>query len=191
MSAIPRVFTLAGMMMAVSTAAHATFLTTNPSPAVAEPGEAVDVLLQTDAAFGTWTGVNINLTYDADVLSYHTTIFNPLIDELQNPQSEPVGASGIITIENITASAFLLDPGGSGPDTLATIIFAAVAPGFSEVSVTGTGGTLIEPGFNTELSVGVAVVPEPASALLLIPGLAAVAGAVRFGRGRRTAAAAS
>ena len=190
MSMLLRGSLLAAVMLAASTTAHAAFLTTNPAPPNVQPGDTLEVALETDADFGDWTGVNIDLTYNADVLSYDTTAFNSLIDDLIAPQIEPDGASGITTIQNITGSALLIegsDQGGSGAGTLATMVFQAVAPGFTDVAVTGTGGTLIVPDFNAELSVGATVVPLPAPILLFLSGLAGVAGLVRFGRRRDTA----
>jgi hypothetical protein len=182
---------LAAVLLAASTTAQAAFLTTDPTPAEIQPGDALAVALQTGPDFGTWTGVNIDLTYNADVLSYDTTAFNTLIGDLAAPQMEPAGASGITTITNITGSALTLsgtDQGGSGAGTLATMVFQAVAPGVTDVAVTGTGGPLIVPGsFNEELSVGATVVPLPAPILLFLSGLAGIAGFVRFGRRAGTA----
>ena len=187
MSMLLRGSLLAAVMLAASTTAHAAFLTTNPEPPNVQPGDTLEVALETDAAFGTWTGVQMDLTYNASVLSYQTTTFNSLIDEFTEPQSEPAGASGIITIEDIAGTRFLNDPGGSGAATLATMVFEAVAPGVTDVGITGIGDTLIDPNFNGTLSVEAQVVPLPAPILLFLSGLAGVAGLVRFGRRRDTA----
>lgn len=157
-------------------AAHgaALSLETVPNPARLGVGETVAVSLVTSPDFEDFTGVEMNVTYDADVLSYKGASFHSSISMLTEARSEPADASGRITIEAITGTAFMGD-GGSGAATLATLSFGADGSGTSEVEISGiNGGTLVvgPPDVDATLSTDVEVVPLPAPFLLLGSALA-------------------
>ena len=179
----------AGMIAAgLAAGAHAASVTleTNPSSGQVEPGDLVTASVVTSTDFPSFTGVNLDLAYDADILSYRheETSFSDVFDERMTvPQEEPADAAGPTVIHNISGSAFFNS--GEGAARLVTLAFGAVRPGVTEVSVTGTGDRLVvnlgdvvfagkEP-----LSAGIEVVPLPAPILLLGSALAGL-GYVRY-----------
>jgi hypothetical protein len=177
MAKMPMIGSVAALMVALSApAAHSAVLSleTDPDPARVGIGETVEVSLVTPPGFGAFSGVELDVTYDAKVLSYETTKFHPAISMLTSAQHEANGAEGPHTIRAITGSAFLGD-GGSGAAILATLSFGAVGIGTSEVEIGGFDGTLVVgPGLDETLSTSVEVVPLPAPVVLLGSGLAAL-----------------
>ncbi len=171
MTAIPRALAAGLLAIAVTDVARAHSLTlgTTPPTGIVAPGDTLEVTLDTGADFAGATGVNIDLTYDADLLSYQTTDFDPAFGFAQDPQREPADATGPTTIRNITATG-LPSGVGSGEATLATLSFLAVAPGSGAISLSGTSGELIVgPGdpVDATLTAAVRVIPLPAPLLLL------------------------
>lgn len=174
MKVLPALVAGAAFALQAATAHGASLtLSTDPDPARLLPGDTFEIAVRTSADFPTFIGVNVDVTYDADVLSYITTTFSPIFDDdFLAPQSEPADASGPTTIQNITGAT--LFGSGSGAETLATLSFAAKAPGVTEVAITGTGGQLVvgpDGSFDAGLTTDATVVPLPASAALLATGL--------------------
>ena len=177
---------MTGLALACSSAvanAASVSLETNPAPAQVGLGDKVEVSLVTSSDFDPFTAVNINLTYDADVLSYTGTTFSPVFDFLTNDQT---GQPDDGSIDAIVGSTLFGQ--GSGEETLATMSFTAVAFGISNVGVTGTGSGLVTlvggpPHFQDTVSTSVEVVPLPAPVLLLGSGIAAL-GLLRRHRAR-------
>lgn len=157
-------------LLAAGAQAVSVSLETTPTPPDVIVGDTFEVALITSSDFGTFTGVNIDVTYDADILSYLGTTFDPVFDFAQNDQSEPPGAAGGTTVQNITAAT--LFGSGSGEATLATLTFEAVGVGAGAITVTGTAGQLVvglDSPFDQTVSVTatVAPIPLPSTALLL------------------------
>lgn len=185
----------AALVLALGGPAAATSVTFEiaPSggPGVAAPvtdlalGDALEITLATAPGFGAFTGVNVDVTYDADALSYRGASFSPAFDFAQNAQEEPAGAAGVVTVQNITAAT--LFGGGSGAADLVTLQFTREGIGATTVSLGGTAGVLVvgpSTRVDAALSVEVApaVIPLPASAMLLAAALAAL-GVARTRRG--------
>lgn len=182
--------------LAVMAASSAGAVTLTPSSTTVDPGNSFSLTVATEAGTGTFDGFSFNLTYDADVISYDGAVFNSFWDApfgVTDGQSQPGGASGVITVDNITASLVVL-PGFytlSDAVDIVTLNFTALASGTTDVTVSETGEYLVTYGLspivkvdNTGDTASVTVagtVPLPAGAVLLATGLLAL-GARRLTR---------
>ncbi len=143
-------------------------------PGTLQIGDKLEVSITSSSDFPNFTGINFDISYDADVLSYVTTSFSSIFDFEQESQAEPAGAIGPTTLQNITAAT--LGSGGESDNVLATLSFVAVGTGSTELTVFGTAGQFVvgpDLSFDKTLTVSAIVVPLPATGLLLIGGLLA------------------
>lgn len=152
-------------------------------------GDTVTFELSTSDDFPTFNGFDANLTYDADVLSFDSVEYGPIFNVPSSvPVVEPADASGETTLGRFIAGAFTSDPEDlpSGANLVATFNFQAVGAGTFTVLASAFQGTFfgdengqplgVDP-VSTSVTVGdgdgpVSAVPLPASALLLLTGVA-------------------
>lgn len=154
-------------------------------------GDAVSFDLVTSADFGTISGFQGELTYDADVLSFGSVDYASFLNFPQNPifdPVEPMGASGVTVLSKFLAGQFM-GVATSGMTTLATFNFSAVGASASSNLLFGpfNGALVTDAGLNpfedvtsnaatlTVLADDVtAPIPLPAGAWLLLSGLAGI-----------------
>lgn len=145
-------------------------------------GQVFEVVVATDDAQAEFDGFQFDLTYDADVVGYEGATFNEIFF-LEAGQSEPDAASGIITVQNITAGLF--QESVSGAITLVTLRFVVREEGMTEIALSPTAGVFLSL-LGQEVAGGgtftldaivpmddVAPIPVPAAALLFAPVLLA------------------
>jgi hypothetical protein len=173
--------TVAAFLALSGTAQAGNQVQLSPSAATLLPGETLEVTI-TGSGFETVTvGGGLSLQWNPDVLDLLSVVVDAPTWEFARNGGLHDAASG--TLSDLYFASFI---GRSGSFAIATLRFVADRPGSTGLAMSGSAGFPFSDEMAEVMSVhysgaSVGVVPEPASALLLLGGLAAVAARRRGG----------
>lgn len=185
--------------LSLASEARAVSLALTPAGSVAAVGGSVAIAIEIaglgNGAPPTLSSFDLDVSFDPSVLSFQSATFESALGTGSDvlTSAAPIGPSSIDVAAASLLDSATLDANQPGSFTLATLIFQAIAPGVSPLSIVDAiladtssipGGNQIFVDSFSAASVTVSPIPEPSALLVFAAGVLLVRGAPGYLRKR-------